>query len=162
MAVPLLRTKIYISPLQSEIVPRPRLIQRLNAGLLRAATLISAPAGFGKTTLLREWISDQDLEFAWFSIDQGDNDPVRFWAYLIASMQTIEPDLGEPIFAALQTPQPPSIDSLLADLINEISSETEGYTDTVPGKKLVLVLDDYHLISDPTVQDSLFFFLECI
>jgi LuxR family maltose regulon positive regulatory protein len=160
VAVPLLRTKLYISALQSEIVARSQLVQQLNAGLLRTATLISAPAGFGKTTLLREWITDQDLEVAWFSIDQGDNDPIRFWAYVVAALQCIEPDLGEHIFAALQTPQPPSIDSLLADLINEISSNSGIHPDAPPGRKLVLVLDDYHLINNPAVQDSLFFFLE--
>jgi len=160
MAVPLLRTKLYISPLQSEIVPRPRLIKRLDAAVLRAFTLISAPAGFGKTTLMREWISDRTLKVAWFSIDRGDNDPIRFWTYVIAAIQTVDPDMGKTIFAALQTPQPASIESLISELINEISLGTDGSTRLPPKKKLILVLDDYHLITESSVHDSLFFFLE--
>jgi len=160
VAVPLLRTKLYISPLQSEIVPRPRLIKRLNAAILRAFTLISAPAGFGKTTIMREWISDRTLKVAWFSIDRGDNDPIRFWTYLIAAIQTVDPDVGKTIFAAIQTPQPASIESLISELINEISLGTDGSTRLPPKKKLILVLDDYHLITESSVHDSLFFFLE--
>jgi len=160
VAVPLLKTKLFISPVQSEIVPRPRLKQRLNATILRAFTLISAPAGFGKTTLLREWISDRSMDIAWFSIDRGDNDPIRFWTYVIAAMQTIEPELGKTIFSALQTPQPPSIESLLAELINEISAELNHDTRLHSDNRVILVLDDYHLITESRVHDSLFFFLK--
>jgi len=84
MSAPLLTTKLYIPPTRPELVSRPRLIERLNAGLHRKLTLISAPAGFGKTTLLSEWVAGCDRPFAWVSLDKGDNDPVRFWVYFIA------------------------------------------------------------------------------
>jgi len=155
VAVPLLKTKLFISPVQSEIVPRPRLKQRLNATILRAFTSISAPAGFGKTTLLREWISDRSMDIAWFSIDRGDNDPIRFWTYVIAAMQTIEPELGKTIFSALQTPQPPSIESLLAELINEISAELNHDTRLHSDNRVILVLDDYHQIHNQSIHELL-------
>jgi LuxR family maltose regulon positive regulatory protein len=85
MDTPLLKTKLYIPPVRPELVPRPRLIERLNAGLQRKLTLISAPAGFGKTALAAQWISDlQSPVVAWLSLDEDDNDPARFFTYLIA------------------------------------------------------------------------------
>jgi LuxR family maltose regulon positive regulatory protein len=136
------------------------LIKRLIAGSQCALTLISAPAGFGKTTLLQEWISERKQNIAWFSIDRGDNDPIRFWSYVIAALQTVNPDLGKTIFTALQTPQPPSLQSLLTELINEISTESDHTSKIQSGKQKVLVLDDYHLITDSRIQKLMVFFLE--
>ncbi len=94
MATPLLRTKLHIPPYRPELVPRPSLIERLDAGIQRKLTLVSAPAGFGKTTLLSEWAhrrseSTPSLPIAWLSLDEDDNDPARFLAYLIAALETI-------------------------------------------------------------------------
>ena len=108
MSAPLLAMKLYIPPLRSKVVLRPRLIERLNEGLQRASgvTLLSAPAGFGKTTLVSEWIATLSLSplpwregvrVAWLSLDEGDNDPTRFLVYLVAALQTIAPGMGEKV-----------------------------------------------------------------
>jgi LuxR family maltose regulon positive regulatory protein len=155
--VPLLTTKLYIPPIRPELVPRPHLIERLNAGLHRKLTLISAPAGFGKTTLLSEWTSGRVSEspneraVAWLSLDEGDNDPARFWTYFIAALQTIHKGVGEAALAVLQSPQPPPIEALLTGLINEIAQ--------VPGF-FALVLDDFHVITDQSVNNAVTFFLD--
>ena len=104
MLNPLLKTKLYLPPLRPNLVTRPRLVERLSEALTHELTLISAPAGFGKTTLLQEWASDSDLKIAWISIDSADNDAVRFWMYVLAAIQTIDPEIGVSVFAALQTP----------------------------------------------------------
>ena len=117
-APPLLATKLYIPPPRPKLVPRPRLINRLNEGqpghdlgFGRKLTLISAPAGFGKTTLVSEWVAgcERDaakVRLAWLSLDEGDNDPARFLAYLIAALQTVAGRIGNGVLAALQAPQP--------------------------------------------------------
>jgi len=150
MATPLLKTKLYIPSVRPELVPRPRLIERLNAGLHRKLTLISAPAGFGKTTLLSEWIGGCDWPVAWLALDKGDNDPARFWAYLVAALQTIEERVGEEVLNALQAPQLPPMGTFLTALINQISA--------IPGS-LTLVLDDYHLITAQAIHDAVAFLL---
>jgi LuxR family maltose regulon positive regulatory protein len=116
----------------------------------RKLTLISAPAGFGKTTLLGEWVGGCDRPVAWVSLDKGDNDPARFWSYFIAALQTI-PNLGEAavgasILTALQTPQSPPIEALLTGLINEIT-EIPSTGDSA-SRPFALVLDDFHLITE--------------
>jgi LuxR family maltose regulon positive regulatory protein len=121
MGIPLLKTKLYIPPVRPELVSRPRLIERLNAGLHRKLTLVSAPAGFGKTTLLGEWAADcgPRTRVAWLSLDEGDNDPARFPAYFVAALQTIEGDVGHGLLAALQSPgaaSPSFLSSLLSPL----------------------------------------------
>ena len=156
MATPLLRTKLYIPPVRPEIVSRPRLIERLNEGLHRRLTLISAPAGFGKTTLLSEWIHCRGavtapLQVAWLSLDEGDNDPTRFLAYFVAAIQTIHQDIGQSVIAALQSSQPLPIQAILTTLINEIAA--------IPDR-LVLVLDEYHLIEAQPIHQALTFLLE--
>jgi LuxR family maltose regulon positive regulatory protein len=151
MATPLLQTKLYIPPLRPELVPRPRLIEQLNAGLHRKLTLISAPAGFGKTTLLSEWAVDCRRPVTWLSLDEGDNDPARFLAYFIAALQMVEENIGEGILGALQSPQPPPIEAILTSLINEIAAIPNGFT---------LVLDDYHLIKAQPIHDALTFLLD--
>src|SRR4028119_814520 len=94
MATPILATKLYIPPRRPNVVLRPRLIERLNAGLHRKLTLIAAPAGFGKTTLVSEWVAGCARPTAWLSLDAGENDPTRFLLYLVAALQTVAPPLG--------------------------------------------------------------------
>ncbi len=130
---------------------RPRLIERLDEGLHRRLTLICAPAGFGKTTLVSEWLSGWERPAAWLSLDEGDNDPTRFLAYLVAALRTIAPNIGEGVLGVLQSPQPPPTESILTALLNEI--------DTVPDD-FVLVLDDYHVVDSKPVDDALAFLLD--
>ena len=149
----ILATKLYIPPPRPKVVQRPHLLQRLNEALLYmpGVTLISAPAGFGKTTLISEWVADGQRPAAWLSLDDGDNDPARFLAYLIAALQIIAPNLGASLLAVLQSPQPPPTESILTDLLNEII--------TIPND-FVLVLDDYHVIDAKSVDQALTFLLE--
>jgi LuxR family maltose regulon positive regulatory protein len=151
MPTPILATKLYISPPRAKIVLRPRLIERLNEGLQRRLTLISAPAGFGKTTLVSEWTARCERPVAWLSLDEGDNDPSRFLSYIVAALQTIATNIGKGVLAILQSPQPPPIESILTALLNEIT--------TVPDH-FVLVLDDYHVIDSKPVDKALTFLLE--
>jgi LuxR family maltose regulon positive regulatory protein len=157
MATPLLRTKLYIPPTRPELVPRPRLIERLNAGLHRKLTLISAPAGFGKTTLLSEWINQSPIpntkspKFAWLSLDEDDNDLARFLAYFVAALQTIDGNVGKGLLAALQSPGPVNVEPVLTALLNEIADLSDN---------LVLVLDDYHVIESQPVDNALTFTLD--
>src|SRR5690349_781856 len=113
MSAPILATKLYIPPPRTKLVPRPRLTGQLNEGLERGLTLVSAPAGFGKTTLVSEWVAGCERPVAWLSLDEGDNDPARFLAYLVAALQTIAPDIGAGVLRTLQSPQPPPAESIL-------------------------------------------------
>jgi LuxR family maltose regulon positive regulatory protein len=151
MSTPILATKLYIPPPRPKVVYRSRLIERLNEGLRRKLTLISAPAGFGKTTLVSEWVAGCERPVAWLSLDEGDNNPTRFLAYLIAALQTIAANIGEGVLGALQSPQPPPTESILTALLNEIT--------TVPDN-ITLVLDDYHVIDSRRVDNALTFLLE--
>ena len=151
MSAPVLNTKLYIPPPRPKVVFRPRLIERLNEGLRRKLTLISAPAGFGKTTLVSEWVTGFERPVAWLSLDKGDNDPIRFLAYLIAALQTVAAKIGEGVLGVLQSPQPPPTESILTALINEITSVPDNFT---------LVLDDYHVIDDRPLDNALTFLLE--
>jgi LuxR family maltose regulon positive regulatory protein len=151
MATPLLTTKLYIHPVRPELVPRPRLAERLNAGLHRKLTLVSAPAGFGKTTLISEWLQQVDRPFTWISLDDGDNDLSRFLAYLAAALQRINSSWGQTVQELLCSPQPPAPTAMVAALINKI---------TASGSPFVLILDDYQLISAPPVHDALAFLLD--
>jgi LuxR family maltose regulon positive regulatory protein len=124
---PLLQTKLYIPPIRPELVSRPRLIERLNEGLTRKLTLISAPAGFGKTMLLSEWaagVSDPTVRIAWLSLDEGDTDLARFLAYFVAALQTVEGNLGQGLSAALESPGPVNAEQVLTALINEMARRT--------------------------------------
>ena len=150
MAAPLLATKLYISPPQPKAVPRPRLVAELSEGLNRKLTLVSAPAGFGKTTLLSEWLSKCERPVAWLSLDEGDSNPTRFLTYLVAALQTVDEELGAGVLGILQSPQPP-VTSALTTLINEL---------TATPKACVLVLDDYHAIDSQSVDAALSFLLE--
>src|ERR687893_748274 len=147
---PILATKLYVPAPKLRVVPRPRLIERLNEGLHRKLTLISAPAGFGKTTLLGEWLAGCGRPAAWLSLDEGDNDPSRFLAYLVAALRTVATDIGEGVLGA-QSPQPPPTETILTALLNEINAIPDDF---------VVVLDDYHLIDARPIDDALAFLLE--
>src|SRR4030042_4084541 len=153
MSTPILATKLYIPPPRSKIVLRPRLIERLNEGLSSGhkLTLISAPAGFGKTTLVSEWVAGCGRPVPWLSLDEGDNDPTRFLTYLVASLQTVTANIGERVLSVLLSPQPPPTESILTALLNEITTIPENF---------VLVLDDYHLIDAKPVDEALTFLLK--
>src|SRR5512143_723767 len=124
MPAPILSTKLYITPPRPKVVLRPSLIERLNEGLSSGCklTLISASAGFGKTTLVSEWVAGCERPVAWLSLGEGDNDPTRFLTYLVAALQTIMANIGEGVLGALQSPQPPPTQSILTTLLNEITA----------------------------------------
>jgi len=153
MPAPLLATKLYIPSHRPVTVQRPCLIERLNEGLALGCklTLISAPAGFGKTTLISEWIASCGKPVTWLSLDEGDSDPARFIAYLVKALQTIKPNTGEGLLTALQSPQPLQIETILTTLLNEISTLPEPF---------LLILDDYHLIDSQPVDQALTFLIE--
>jgi LuxR family transcriptional regulator, maltose regulon positive regulatory protein len=153
MAESILSTKLYLPPPQPRAVHRPRLIARLDEGLQRnrKLTLLSAPAGFGKTTLVSEWVTAGEHPAAWLSLDEGEGDPTRFLTYLVAALRTVAPDVGETVTRALQSSQPPPIPSMLTALLNEIAALPDS---------VVLVLDDYHVIDSKPVDDALAFLIE--
>ncbi len=139
------------------LVSRPRLSERLDRGTASKLMLVSAPAGFGKTTLLTEWLAagpaapaDERLA-AWLSLDRGDNDPASFWAYVIAALRTAAPGIGESALALLRAPQPPPVEAVLTALLNDLAA--------IAGD-IVLVLDDYHVIDVREVQDGMTFLLD--
>jgi len=138
-----------------DLVPRPLLIERLNAGMERKLVLVSAPAGFGKSTLLSSWIAHSGIAAGWVSLDEEDNDPVRFLTYVVAALQAalqaLAPSICETPMAMLQSSLPLPIESILTSLINELASVPQDF---------VLVLDDYHLIHTPSVHERLAFLLE--
>src|SRR5437870_5295172 len=168
MSTPILATKLYIPPPRPNVVPRQRLIERLDEGLHRKLTLISAPAGFGKTTLVSEWVaaSTADREqgaktfassishpssvlstrMAWLSLDEEDSDPTRFLTYLVAALQTIAATIGEGVLGVLQSSQPPPSEAILTALLNEITTLPDNF---------VLVLDDYHVLDAKPVDIAL-------
>src|SRR5215831_659426 len=151
MSTPILATKLYAPAPPARVVSRPRLIERLNEGLHGKLTLISAPAGFGKTTLVGEWVAACERPVAWLSLDEGDNDPARFLIYFIAALQSIESNIGAGVLSLLQSPQRPPVESILTALLNELG--------TIP-QSLTLVLDDYHVIDAKPVDQALAFLLE--
>jgi LuxR family maltose regulon positive regulatory protein len=149
----ILSTKLYIPPSRQSVVLRPRLVQRLNEGLAAGNKLIlvSAPAGFGKTTLVSEWVAGCGRPVAWLSLDEGDSDPSRFLTYLIAALQTVAPGMGEGLLALLRSPQPPPPESTWTALLNDIA--------TIPSD-VVIVLDDYHVLDAKPVDDALAFLVD--
>ena len=151
MPTPILATKLHIPAPRSKVVLRSRLIERLNEGLHSKLTLISAPAGFGKTTLVSEWVAGCERSAAWLSLDQGDNDPTRFLIYVVAALRTIEANIGKRVLGMLQSPQPPPAESILTALLNEIAS--------LP-RDIVLVLDDYHVIDSKPIDFALTYLIE--
>jgi ATP/maltotriose-dependent transcriptional regulator MalT len=154
MSDSLVSTKLQPSQVRPNLVARPRLTERLDREPGRKLTLISAPAGFGKTTLLVEWLRERAGDkgsVAWLSLDEGDNDPTRFLSYLVAALQAIEEGIGEGVLSALRSPEPPRIENITAALINELAALQQ---------ELTLVLDDYHLIDSEPVHGVVSFLLE--
>ena len=168
----LLTTKLYVPPPRTNLVARPRLVERLQTGLAGKLTLIAAPAGFGKTTLLAAWLAERQkakgkrqndrddtllpfsllpFKVAWVSLDAEDNDATRFWSYVIAGFQTIAPTVGATALVLLQSLQPPSAEVMLTTLLNDLS---------VLAVEVVLVLDDYHVIETPAIHNALAFLLD--
>ena len=148
---PILATKLYIATPRRTVVPRPRLLERLNEGLEHKLTLVSAPAGFGKTTLLTQWLSESGTPAAWLSLDEEDHDTARFLAYLIAALQTIAADIGVGVLGPLQSSQPPPPEAILTALLNEVNALPD---------KFVLVLDDYHVLDAQPIDQALTYLVE--
>jgi LuxR family maltose regulon positive regulatory protein len=148
---PLLVTKLHVPPSRPGVVDRPRLIEQLNEGVRTRLTLVSASAGFGKTTLVGEWAAACRRPVAWLSLDERDDDPSTFLTYLVAALRTIAPDIGKAVATVLQSPQPPPIEAVLTTLLNEIATIADEF---------VLVLDDYHVLDSKPDDDVLVFLLE--
>ncbi|MBE7434581.1 MAG: helix-turn-helix transcriptional regulator [Anaerolineales bacterium] len=153
MPASVLATKFFIPLLPPKVVARSRLVKQLSDGLTTGhkLTLISAPAGFGKSTLVSEWIVNCGQQAAWLSLDENDNDPVRFLIYVISALQKISPNLGAGLLDALQSPQSPPIETVSTALLNEI---------TILSNNFILVLDDYHLTDSKSVDDALTFLID--
>ncbi|MDJ0623707.1 MAG: LuxR C-terminal-related transcriptional regulator [Desulfocapsaceae bacterium] len=147
---PLLATKLYLPQPGPNLVERSLLLERLESGLQSKLTLVSAPAGFGKTTLLAQWISQHKNRTAWLSLDKTDSDPIIFVQYLIASLRSIVPDLGREAMGSLHS-DPLPVDLIFTSLVNEISKLSDG---------LLLVLDDYHLIVNESIHTITHFLIE--
>ncbi len=155
VSLPFLTTKLHVPAPSSNLVPRPQLLARLDSGLQlgHKLTLVSAPAGFGKTNLLSEWAASDSLhkKVAWLSLDPEDNHPTRFWAYMIAAIQSVLKQVGEASTALLRSADPPAVEVVLTPLLNEIAARPEC---------LVLVLDDYHLLSKEAIHNGITFLIE--
>ena len=149
MPAPILLTKLTKPPLRANIVSRSRLLKRLDTGLIRGGefnrklSLVAAPAGYGKTTLVSDWVDHTGLPVCWISLDESDNDPRRFFTYLIAALQQVEGGIGAGISSALEAQQAPPDDVFLTMLANEI---------TLYGEPVVLVLDDYHVVQSMAIH----------
>ena len=137
--------------LPASSVRRERLLARLDEGLARKVSLLSAPTGFGKTTLVRMWIANRAVPSAWVTLDDHDNDPVRFWTYVCSALRTLDSTLGKATLSMLTGPQPPSFVALLTPLINDLA-RLEAAS--------VLVLDEYHAIRSTDVRDGISFLIQ--
>ena len=149
---PLLATKLHVPRPRRQLVSRPALIKRVQEGIQGSLTLVSAPAGFGKTTLLVQWVAESDISVAWLSLEPQDNDPVRFLASVLAALQQLDPDMGTTALALLHSPQPVPPERVLTVLTDELTNREAG--------DFALVLDDYHAISAAPIHGSLIFLLE--
>ena len=151
MISPVLATKLYPPPLRADRVERPRLIKQLRENNSRKLTLVSAPAGFGKTTLIREWLEEQNTPFVWYQLDEADSDPARFMTHLMSGMSQQVSDLDIEIEGLFQGQGLPSPSSVFTEFINVIS--------TIQGR-IVIVLDDYHRLDSPYLDEGISFLLE--
>ncbi|MGE5124271.1 MAG: hypothetical protein ACM3H7_07105, partial [Acidobacteriaceae bacterium] len=140
----LLTSKLVVPFLRPSLVPRPRLVNQLYEGLQtkRKLTLVSAPAGFGKTTLVVDWLKQIDIQAAWLSLEESDNELPRFLAYLAKSLQLADEGIGTPLLSVLRAPRLPSIENVMAELLNEIALRADP---------IILVLDDYHLLAEAAI-----------
>jgi len=151
MPLPLLTTKLFAPQVRQDLVPRTHLVEVLNAGLKSPLTLVSAPAGYGKTTLISSWLHETDIPSIWLSLDESDNDPLHFSQYFITALQRITPALGADLLGMLQEVQPVPFDTLINLLINEISAHATPF---------ILVLDDFHIIQAQPILAMVMFLLE--
>lgn len=151
MSSSILATKIFIPPPRARLVHRGRLTDRMNESLPLRLTLVSAPAGFGKTTLVSDWAAGSSRPVAWLSLDEADSDLRRFLVYLISALQTVDANLGESALGLIQAPEPPATELLLSDLINDVAQVQQGFT---------LVLDDYHMVDSRPVDAALAFLID--
>src|ERR1044072_5119929 len=147
----LLTTKLYLPPARQTLVDRPVLLERLKDGLKGRLTLVSAPAGFGKTSLVAAWRKECETPLAWVSLDDEDNEPLRFLDYLIGALQMVDSDLGDESAQILRTTSTPPLKVVLTSLLNEINAYD---------KEFVLAFDDYHVIHEPGIHDALSFLIE--
>ncbi|HET7637822.1 MAG TPA: AAA family ATPase, partial [Ktedonobacteraceae bacterium] len=151
----LLVTKLAIPPVRSDLVARPRLTNQLQLGIQRPLILIAAPAGFGKTTLLSTWLENAPLRSAWVSLEHDDDDLIRFWHYMFTALERVHPDSGASALALLQGSDPqqlPPIETILTVWINDLAA--------LPHEKVVLILDDYHLITAPSIHQSVTYLVD--
>jgi LuxR family maltose regulon positive regulatory protein len=147
----LLRTKFFIPPIRSSQIARPRLSELIDRGLDRAIILVSAPAGYGKTTLVSNWLKEKNIPSAWLSLDAGDNDPIRFLQYLIAALAPLAPGVEAEAFGMLQGVQITQFENIINLLVNELDSFPEPF---------VLVLDDFHVIHSEAILKILAHFTD--
>src|SRR6266571_9246384 len=150
----LLATKFFIPSSSHTLIPRPRLIELLNMSLACPLTLISAPAGFGKTTLISTWVQSLPPErppIAWVSLDEGDNAPVLFWMYVLTALDSQQPGLCAQLVTYLRTQQAPPLRSVLQTLINRLAAQSEQF---------LLILDDYHLLTEQAIHTTLTYLVE--
>lgn len=139
----LLATKLYVPSARADVLSRSRLVEQLNLALERPITLLSAPAGYGKTTVLSTWVAGSENPVAWLTLDAGDNDPIRFWRYIDAAIQSVDSCLGKELHAALFSTQPPALEQILIGLVNDIAAWN---------RKLTLVIEDYHVIENAEIH----------
>ncbi len=149
----MLLTKLHIPPAGNNVVHRSDLFEKLNSGLSRKLILVSAPAGYGKTTLISDWISQNKISAAWLSLDNGDNDPAVFLSYIISGIQSIHKEIGQSALRLLNSPASPSVESITSLLINEVLNINQN---------IVLVLDDFHMITSSEVLKLVTYVLEHI
>lgn len=152
MSIQILTTKLYIPPVRTNLVPRAHLIEKLNTGLSHTSsvTLVSAPAGFGKTTLVNTWLRQVSRSATWLSLDESDNDLTRFITYLITAFQKIDKQIGQAAQEMLLLPQPPPVELLMTSLVNDIATSATSF---------IFILDDYHVIDASLIHTALNFLL---
>ena len=150
MDTPILLSKLHIPKIRLELVSRPRLLDKLNEGLSGKLTIVSSPAGFGKTTLLSQWVRSTRLPVGWVSLDEGDNDLTIFLTYLVAAIQQVSEGVDDTALSILRSPQPEAVNIALVVLLNQLERIPENF---------LVVLDDYHLIEEKTVHQAMDFII---